>query len=257
MKIIQPEIEEIYSYIIQTHKADHIDVTKEHIKFALGQIQVQKGERALEGVEKSCCIGHFKAINYTIQLAGSFDFPAKEGSNLDNEFSSNQALNWLREIHSLMMYPIAEYGLKNGTGQLYIQNSQCGTYRYTPKQLAYSPAPAPELIPKILHLWLVDINTLDLEIKDKVDNPYGLTTAQSQEMYRKVKEITPFISCLQPFEDGNNRVAKLVENAFRLRWRLPWRTIHQLELETLNRDLTAYQEKPDGFMRWVRLAAAR
>ncbi len=252
MTIVQPDIKDIYSYIIQTHRADHIPVTMDHINIALGKINHQKGMPALEGLEKVACIGHFKAINFAIKLAGSIDFPAKDPAILTHEYASHNCLYWLRELHSTMMYPIAEFGLKNGTGQLYIQSSQCGTYRYSPKQLAFSPAPDPDLIPKLLHLWLKDVTEFDAEIKDKVDNPYGLTPAQSNKKLAITKECSLFFSCLQPFEDGNNRIAKLVENTLRLRWRMPWRTIHDLEAQTYYRDLSNYQSDSNGFLRWLR-----
>lgn len=252
MIIKQPDIEAIYSYIIQTHQSDHINVTMTHINAALAKSAPLKGQTGGEGVEKVCCIGHFKAINYALQIAGTIDFPAKDISVLTSEYVSHNALYWLRELHTLMMYPVADYGLKNGTGQLFIQTNQCGTYRYTPKQLAFAPAPAPEQIQKLLHAWLKDILELDADIKDKVDNPYGLTPAQGSQMIQKSKEATFFLSCLQPFEDGNNRVAKLVENMLRLRWRMPWKTIHGPQQEEFMRDLTNYQQSPTGFMRWLK-----
>jgi hypothetical protein len=252
MNIIQPDTKELYAYIIQTHKADHIDISLQHILYALGQIKVEKGQKALEGFEKAYCVGHFKAINYVVKLAGSVDFPVKDGSRIDNPYQSDQSIFWLREIHTLMMYTLADYGIKNGTGQLYIQPGQCGVYRYTEKGNAFEMAPTPQQIPLILHHWLTDAQALDLEIKDKVDNPYGLTPAQSQRIFKMTNEMPMFFSCLQPFEDGNNRIGKLVENAFRLRWRLPWRIIHELEQDDYIKALMAYQEGPDGFKRWLR-----
>lgn len=245
MQIRKPESKELFSYIIATHKADHIDVQMPHIQKAL------KKEAGLEGVERACVEGHFAAINYIMTLIPSVDFPAKDPSLLTNEFTLHNALYWLRELHVKMMYPIAEFGKFNGTGQLHIQSNQVGTYRYNPKMLAFAPAPDPTSIPKILGAWLKEITTLDAEIKDKVDNPYGLTPQQGNQMIRTVKESSLFLSCLQPFEDGNNRIAKLVENALRMRWLMPWRIIYGIEQESYNRELTGYQSDKNGFLRWL------
>lgn len=241
MPIHKPDIKELYAYIIHTHKADHINVSMAHIEATLNKAE-------LPSIEKACVEGHFKAINYAMTLAVSPDFPTKL---VTNEYDSHNALFWLRDFHEHIMYPIAQFGIKNSMGQLYIQPSQIGVYRSTPKQLAFAPAPPPEAIPRLLHYWLKDIAELDAEIKDKVENPYGLTPAQGNNMFRKVKESSLFLSCLQPFEDGNNRIAKIVENTLRTRWHMPWRTLYGVEYETYCREMTQYQA--EGFLRWIKM----
>jgi hypothetical protein len=244
MPIHLPDIKEVIEYIILTNRADHIEITNDDVQKAMKKIHPINPY-----VE-----GHFKAFNFAQQLADSPDFPAKDMSLLTNQHTSHTCLYWLRELHILMMYPIAQFGKNNSTqtGQYFIKNHEVGTYRVTPKMLAFAPAPPPETIPQLLHLWLRDITELDHEIKDKVDNPYGLTQSQGNRLFDKLDESCLFLSCLQPFEDGNNRIAKLVENVLRLRWRMPWRTIYGVENDTFIRKLTAYQEEPDGFARWIK-----
>lgn len=255
MPIRKPDPQEYFNYIILTHQAEKIDVSMAQIKKTLAKASGKEdeqfyGKKNEERIMASpYAEGHFKAINYAEKLAASTDFPAKDISVLTNEFASHTALYWLREMHTLMMYPIAKFGQDNNTGLLYLQPSEVGTYRYKELQLAFRPAPHPELIPKLLHFWLRDITELDLEIRDKVDNPYGLTPEQGGRIFRKVKEASLFLSCLCPFSDGNNRIAKLVENTLRLRWRMPWRIIGGVESDSFIRDLAAYSES--GMNKWL------
>lgn len=245
MKIIQPDINVIYSYIVQTHRADRINVTMDHITHALNK-KVETGKEVLDGIEKYYCIGHFKVINYALKLAGNIDFPAK--SKIYNEYQSEKALEWINELHSIMMYPVADYAFKSGLKDMYIQKYQCGTFRNTSQALAFSMAPEPYEINKILKKWIIDIHNLDMEVKDKIENPYGISMEQYKKMKNKIKEIPMFFSCLSPFYDGNNRIGKLIENIFRLRWGMPWRTISEIELESYNKELSLYQNKE--FKKW-------
>jgi hypothetical protein len=197
--------------------------------------------------------GHFDAFNFVFQtLVGSTDFPCKDSLLLTNEYNSDNALYWLRELHTLIMYPIASQSTSLGIGleSTTIKPHECGTYRIYPKTLAFCQAPNPEQIKPLLHLWITDLTNYHESIKDKIGNLLSFSRDEADTLYRKTEEANLFLSCLQPFQDGNNRVARLVENALRLQWGIPWKNYPKSEHNKFVQTLGTYQL--NGFQDWVR-----
>jgi hypothetical protein len=243
-----PQETELINFIVQTHQADHIPVSPGEVMATLkiGRgIELQKDDKPLTNPH---AVGHFKAFNFIFQtLLGSDDFPCKTAQILTNQYHSDTALWWLRELHTLITYPVAQWGLN--TGDITAPKTyECGVYRCRSRSLAFTLAPEPEQIQPLLHLWLCDISRFHDEIKHKTSNPYGLSRAEAEQLYHKPLEAQLFMSCLQPFENGNNLVARLVENALRLQWGLPWKQPAQ-DTSAIER-LGAYQTT--GFAKWMK-----
>jgi hypothetical protein len=237
-----PEQREVIYFILQSHQLDHVPLTGEEITRTL------KKEILNPYAE-----GHFKAVNYLLtQLVHSPDFPAKHPSNITNTFRTDEALFWLKELHSLCMQPVALFGEKT-SNPLILKRYEVGTWRTKPKALAFNYAPAPEQILPILQHWLVELATFHLDIKDRLHNPYGLTAAEGNKLHAILRELPMFISCLQPFEDASNRIARLLENTLRLHWNLPWQQpAVGRDHEMFVRELAKYQDQE--FPAWLKKA---
>ena len=243
-----PSEQDLIYFIVQTHEAEHQPVDIGEVQHTLA---IRRGQA--NGATNPFAMGHFDAFNYLFKsMVATQDFPCKDSSLLVNQYESHTALYWLRELHTAAMYPIASQLLQMGMGleANTIKTYECGVYRVRPKQLAFSIAPEPEQIQPLLHLWLRDIANFHDQIKDKISNPYGLSRAEAEQLIAKSEEACLFLSCLQPFEDGNNRIARLVENALRVKWYLPWKScMKQEQIKTMDK-LTAYQM--DGMKKWIR-----
>jgi hypothetical protein len=243
MSRIPPTQQELLYFILQNNEADHIPLTMAEIQNTLS---IRRNET--QGTLNPYAQGHFDSFNFIFKsLINSDDFPCKDSSILVNQYHSSSVLFWLRELHTLLMYPIATSSLSMDTN---IKTYQCGTYRVYPKNLAFTQAPMPEQIEPLLHCWLVDIASFHDSIKTKVDNPYGLTKEESDLVFAKSLEANYFFSCLQPFEDGNNRLARIIENALRVKWYLPWKSCSQQEHQRFITKMSDYQTR--GFKEWLK-----
>jgi hypothetical protein len=230
MRKLPPE-STLIDFIMATHSCDKIQLSQDDMKNTLSG----------KGKISPYIQGHRKALKFICtELVGSSDFPAKSPQILINHYHSDNSLYWLKEIHSLILYPIATDNISSMEN---IRISDCGNYRYKSKLMAFDMAPQPEDILPLLHLWLKEASELNDEVKDNIDNPYGITQEQSKKLVHFVNEITMFFSCLQPFEEGTNRVARIVENTFRLHWYMPWFTQHPgSSYDEYIRKFTNYQQ---------------
>jgi hypothetical protein len=243
-----PSEQELLTYVVQTHDADRIQVTLREIQHTLA---IRRGQ--VQGATNPHAVGHLEAFNFIFKsLVNSQDFPCKDVRLLKNRYDSDTSLWWLRELHTIMMYPVASQAVTMGMSlrENTIQPGECGVYRVRPRNLAFAKAPDPEQIQPLLHAWLTDIATFNDEIKDKISNPYGLDRTEAEQLYQKSFDANLFLSCLQPFEDGNNRIARLIENALRLKWNMPWKPCSSQDPKTMDA-LSRYQT--EGMKKWMKL----
>lgn len=234
-----PTEQELVDFIVATHNCDHITLTHQDVTNTIKNT----------GVPSPYVQGHRKALKYAvIDLCGSTDFPIRDISMLSQDNVLTH-LHWLTELHSMIMYPVAQANLFS-YAENNISTSQCGTLRSTSKALAFNMAPEPNIIPTLLFLWLKELATINNEVKDNIDNPYGLTQYQAKRMGNFAKETPMFISCLQPFDNGNNLVARIVENIIRINWYMPWKIINPgHQLDEFNKNLNIYQQTT--FKEWL------
>lgn len=189
--------------------------------------------------------GHFRALMYIRDtlLPGS-DFPAKAIQTIRSTDESDRALFWLKEIHRKLVTPLVNHELladdSNAPTSLTV-----GRYRMAPAMAITKPAPPSDAIPSLMHNWLVEYASFHDKIKDKIDNPYGLTKELAVEMYRKLVNINLFFCTVQPFACINQRMGRFVENTFRLAWRLPLKIYSPTssDYQNLPAELLAYEEK--------------
>lgn len=234
MPVRFPSQPEAFNFICGTHAV-------ERIKLSL--TDVEDTYRGKAKIPNPYVDGHLRAINYIFErLVDKADFPARTTAILTNRFKSDVALNWLKDIHSLMLSPLVGHPIVAADPNA-PQRQFIGNWRIIPAMNTFSIAPQPELIPKLLHLWLLDLTTLNTDIKPYLDQPYGITKEKAHLMEQTTYKANLFLSTTQPFVHANNRLGRLVENALRLHWRLPWKICSPGHAhEDFVRDLVEYQK---------------
>lgn len=235
----RPEMPELILFIEQTHSCEKLKVKHEDISTLLKQ-----GAKAIK--PNPYVVGHFDALNYLFTLVGEPHFPCKDVRLLTNQYKSEEALHWLRKLHELMAYPCAKMA-STPEWEDEIRNCRqqdCGVYRIVPEALAFAYAPTPEQIPLILHLWLKDLTTLHEEVKNLLDNPYGISRNKTYDMHQACRDTNLLFCNLLPFSYGSNRLGRLVENLLRLNWQLPWSQVPgETQYQNYVRDIQDFQSK--------------
>lgn len=191
--------------------------------------------------------GHFSAINHVLKLAQNRDFPARHPTQWETPTKADTNLHWLRELHKKLMTPSATYG-EMYLNPNYIQRKDCGPYRLTPRELTgldrYQniiprPLPKPTDLTKLMQHWLKTIGEFHLKIAPKLNRPSMSDLKQIEDMAWKAHLQ---LQCIHPWTDGTGRSARLVENALRLRWGLPWKTISEKDKVKYVHQIAEYED---------------
>ncbi len=165
-------------------------------------------------------VGHFAAIDYAFRNLNSADWPARTIFQFDNEIKSHTNLAWLRELHRLIMKPIAIHNDQLAVTQVPLAQD-CGAYRLRAQAMGLGRLmPKPTSIKKLLHHWYKELGTFHLRVANKLTRPTREIVAECVENAEKFHLM--FLA-IHPFEDGNGRCGRLVENMLRLRWGMPWK----------------------------------
>lgn len=219
MAVKYPQKQDLIRFVYHTNVVEGLKVTR---------ADVEEMYRPDRKDLNPFVVGMFDAINYGLRtlLTNNPDFPCKEVSLVTNLYRSHDALGWLRELHSRICSPLAKAALTDRwAGEIAVRAGDCGSYRSYDLPLAFTMAPPPHLVEPLLHNWLVDTAEFHDRVKDRVDSPYGLDAKTAGELVTRADGACLFLSNLQPFTYGNNRLGWLVANLFRLLWRLPWRDL--------------------------------
>lgn len=210
-----PTRDELLVFLEQTHTIEKVDITQKAITHA-----------TLRTPEANpYVVGHFDAFNYMFkELLKSPEFPVKDAKSFATLYASNETLIWLRDLHAKMTFPFVKARNIDAWKDLSLSPQDCGVYRTNEKLLAFSMAPSPNLLPKLLHNWLVDLGSFHLKIKDNLNQAYRPKNDVSAAE-KMAYDANIFIAAVQPFEFECSRLGRLVENALRLAWHLPWKHV--------------------------------
>jgi hypothetical protein len=146
-------------------------------------------------------------------------------------------LEWMKRIHVNLMKPVAQRGeMTDDTSLIKIQ--QVGRWReerhFIRGITEGIEMPSPFDVPKHLHAWWTDIVDFHNQFREKINSPHLFENNDISILVDKAYETNLKICCIKPFIDGSNRVARLVENLFRLNWGLPWKGISSDDKEKLD-----------------------
>lgn len=229
-----PSQKDAFDFICGTHLVERININYS---------EVDKTYNGTAKILNPYVDGHLRAMTYIFdKLVGKQDFPARSPKFLTNRFKSDVALNWLKDLNSIMLTPLVGHPMLSQDPNT-PQRQFIGVWRQIPAMNTFSVAPQPELIPKLMHTWLCDIATLNEEVFPLLNKPYDITKEKAHLMEQTAYNASMFIAVTQPFTYANNRLGRLVENALRLHWHFPWKPCsHNHIYEQYIKDLVTFQQ---------------
>lgn len=232
-KFPNPHINTLKSYVVHTNLLERLPSNMSIVEKAIK-----------EGKENGdpYATGQFSAINYILRNLLSNDDLLPNSKLLVSEQSSFEKTEWIRTLHSLQMTPIRLHLEKmlDPTAPL---PHHIGSYRFFKKVLGTRMMPNPTSIKKHMHELLLSICSFNESIDQKIKNPFMLSKMDLQTISDICYETNLKICCIKPFEDGSNRIARLVENALRLYWGLPWKIIQIEDKDKYLSDIFEMQKK--------------
>lgn len=185
--------------------------------------------------------GHFSAIQHAVKLASDPAWPVADAQAYRDARSADEALRWLRTLHEKLARPVADLHALNGTKG--ISAKDCGAYRVTPRFLGGDrPMPPPLAVRGLLRVWLADLGEFHLKARGDLGRP-------SATLYRdaavQARRSHLMLQCVHPWADFTGRTARVVENALRLRWGLPWANPSPDGKIAYVREIMAFEDGPE------------
>lgn len=229
MKAIFPPVSEQHrsNFIVQNNAYEHLTVTPSDIENTLSKKAVSP-----------LVAGHLSAINQMYVLLNDPFFPAKDPIQWKNINNSDSNLLWLRNLHYKMFKYFAEYNQYNGL-ESPLKVADCGSYRLTNRFIVNRPMPKPLLIKPLLHQWYSMIGTFHLKVANQLRRPSNPLLLEIEAMTIKIHHQ---LQCIHPFVKGTGQVARLLENLFRLRWGLPWKSFDVKQKLPYVKSIMAYED---------------
>ena len=231
-----PTQDTLIAFIYHTNRIERIPMNKRTIDAALSQ---KESDPYVEG--------HLRAITLIQQLATD---PGLIPDKVTTIFDFDNKFPWLRRIHRNVMRPVAEFGVMQ-LDTSYIHPTDVGVYRSSHKflkrhdergNLFQVNMPDPIFVRELLTEWAQDLCKFHNEYKGTID--YGRYTQDDVKLFvDKAYESNLKLCCIKPFEDGSNRVGRLIENLLRMNWGLPWKTINFDDKDQLLDDLREMQTR--------------
>lgn len=211
----KPDLNQLKHFVIQTNLLERLPMNITTIETAL-----KEGKETGDPL----ATGQFSAVNMVLRDIAPRDDLIPQPEKLRGELDSHDHLKWMRDLHTAMMTPIYLHGQKVLDPYAPPKHT-IGTYRSSRKVLGPRVMPSPITIKKTLHRWLLDLAKYNKDISLKLNNPRMLSKMDIHDIAMHAYHAGIQICCIKPFEDGSNRIGRLVENAIRLNWGLPWKTI--------------------------------
>jgi hypothetical protein len=228
-------MDSLIDFIVATHTCEKLKVKREEVNGML-----KEGPKYQN--PNPHVIAHFDAINYLLPLAAKETFPVKDSRTLTSQYKSDDALDWFRKLHEKMSFTLSHKQHPEWADECAnVKQYECGVYRACSATLAFNYAPHYEEIPKILHVWLKELAEINDAVYPHLDNPRGITKAQHERMEAFAYQSCLLCSNLLPFNYGNNRFGRLLENLLRLHWNFEWKPVPS-DYKTYIKDIQEFFE---------------
>jgi len=167
--------------------------------------------------------GQQRALDWIIELASNPDLlpPASliTPANFDKKF------NWFTYLHRNLLFDFAKEGEKLLNAIDYPSISELGFYRTDDKKVGDRLMPPPDQIKPLLAQAFKEFCAVHDKYKDNLSNPRMLELQDWKILERAARNLCLRICCIKPFNDGSNRIARLVENLVRLNTGLRFKII--------------------------------
>lgn len=229
MSKITPKPQEIVSWIYQTHHLERIELSMQDVNQTL---QTK--------TKNPYADGHLKALGYVFnQLIDNFIPLPIQCLTPDKSITY---LYFLKEIHKKMMLPLCMHPVFSDDPNIVIP-STVGQFRQSNASNTFCEAPTPNLIVPILHLWLKELADLHDRIGKRTTKPFQITAQEAKQLLDFSHNSVLLFSTVQPFQNANNKLGRIVELLLRAQWRFPHMPLHQKLYDDFIDELQDYQLK--------------
>jgi hypothetical protein len=133
-----------------------------------------------------------------------------------SEATFDQLFPWLKLFHGNLLYDLALKGEKLLNEVDYPRRADLAQYRTEDKVLGHRRMPNPFRVKPLLVEAFRDYSKIYDEYRTSLGNPRILEEADWKKLEQAAYKLNLSICCIKPFNDGSNRVARLVENLARL-----------------------------------------
>lgn len=142
-----------------------------------------------------------------------------------SEATFDQLFPWLKLFHGNLLFDLALKGEKLLNDIDYPRRADLAQYRTEDKMLGHRKMPHPFRIKALLAEAFKDYCKVYDEYRTKLSNPRLLEDSDWKRLEQAAYKLNLSICCIKPFNDGSNRVARLVENLARLNTGLRFKII--------------------------------
>ena len=196
--------ENLINFIYHSTRLDRIPIKIEDITRSLSR---KKNDPDMN----PHALGNFKAINLALILA-------------QNDDLLKEPHTWLKSLNSAISTPIADHEILTLQTKP-LPKSVCGTYRSVLSSLGGKPTCPPHLISKSLDNWIIPLQKLNASLAPQILNPRSLSSTNIKNITDAAYNANLQLCAIQPFQEGSNRTARIVENVIRQHFFLPWKII--------------------------------
>lgn len=201
-----PEIseDEKINFILHSNEFERINMKFEQIQSFL--LIPQKAPPAVQG--------QMRSLNWIFDLAQNPDLIPKPNlitpANFDNLFP------WLTKLHKNLLYDFSRKGEELLNQIDYPSPEELGTYRQDDKKLGNRLMPKPSDIKTLLAQSFKTYSSVYDKYRDDLSNPRALEHSDWLTIEKAAHKACLDICCIKPFNDGSNRIARIIENLLRL-----------------------------------------
>lgn len=158
--------------------------------------------------------GQMRCVNLILSLATNPDLIPKPSQISTTSF--NKLFPWFVNLHKNLLYDFAKKGEELYNVSDYPSIQELSQLRQYEKVLGNRTMPHPDSIKQLLVQAFKDYATIYHEYHTNLSNPRMLETSDWQKLEKAAHTLALDIACIKPFNDGSNRIARLVENLVRL-----------------------------------------
>jgi fido (protein-threonine AMPylation protein) len=240
----KPSKSELFHFIVETNEIERTTTTYNDVERTFNSKNPKLLKKMSQELRGPVFIhphsaGHFAAFDFIFkQLSGNQNWPAQHKIQFSNKQKSETNTTWVKELHKKVFKPVAEYGIAMADPEA-MPMRELGQYRLRPHFVGLRKMPKATAVPELLHHWYAELGQFHLNVKNKVARPSNDTVLAC---INKAKEAHFMFACIHPFSDGTGRVARLIENALRLRWGLPWKTYYKKDAVRYVKEIAAYED---------------
>lgn len=165
-------------------------------------------------------VGHFAALNLIVTNAYKTDlFPTKTCLVSTNVLESK--IQMVQKIHTALFDPVAKHSERLLGTQLMALN-MVGKFRQRAKKLGPRQMPDHREIRTLLKEWFIEAGEFQETWNKKLNTPGIYSMDDIDQINNICYDLHLKLICIKPFEDGSNRVARIMWNLLRMNSGLPF-----------------------------------